>query len=148
QVPAARHHCCRNTASAVHLHNTVPSDVRQRSHSASHLALVARRRSGVFSRRGDREVCHPFIGLAAKGHHDGGSWYIERYVSLASAARSVASSFFFSVSTFGYVRSSCSTASTIEAATTSRVNHLLSAGTTNQGAWFDAVARIVSSNAC
>ncbi len=36
---------------------------------------------------------------------------------------------------------------TIAATTTSRVNHLLSAGTTNQGACFDAVARIASSNA-
>ena len=36
----------------------------------------------------------------------------------------------------------------IAAATTRRVNHLLSAGTTNQGACFDAVARIASSNAC
>src|SRR5205823_1335961 len=35
----------------------------------------------------------------------------------------------------------------IAAATTSRVNHLLSAGTTNHGACFDAVAPIASSNA-
>src|SRR5215469_6845559 len=69
------------------------------------------------------------------------------YFSRVSAARIDASSFFFAASTFGYVRSSCSTASTIAAATARRVNHLLSAGTTNQGACFDAVARIASSNA-
>ncbi len=71
-----------------------------------------------------------------------------RYRWRASAARAAANSFFFSASTFGYVRSSFSTASTIAAATTSRVNHLLSAGTTYHGACFDAVARIASSNAC
>src|SRR5215831_397205 len=70
-----------------------------------------------------------------------------RYVSEVSAARTAASSFFFSAAGFGYVRSSCSTASTIAAATTSRVNHLLSAGTTNQGACLDAVAPIASSYA-
>src|SRR5258706_10305880 len=67
--------------------------------------------------------------------------------SRASAARAAANSFFFCASTFGYARSSCSTASTIAAATTSRVNHLLLAGTTNHGACVDAVARIASSNA-
>src|SRR5262249_44666191 len=85
---------------------------------------------------------------AHAGRHTS-EWYVRawRYVSPASAARIVASSSFFLASTFGYVRSSCSTASTIAAATTSRVNHLSSAGTTNQGACCDAVARIASSYA-
>jgi hypothetical protein len=62
---------------------------------------------------------------------------IARYVSLASAARAAASSFFFSTSTSGKVRSKVSTVITIAAATTSLVNHLLSAGTTNHGACFE-----------
>src|SRR5580704_1938679 len=66
----------------------------------------------------------------------------------ASSARAAANSFFFSASTFGYVRLSSSTASPIAAATTRRVNHLLSAGTTYHGACLAAVARIASSNAC
>src|SRR5215831_792000 len=70
-----------------------------------------------------------------------------RYVLPVSAARTLANSFLFSASTFGNVRSSCSTASTIAAATTRRVNHLLSAGTTNHGACVDAEARIASSYA-
>src|SRR5262245_13343219 len=71
-----------------------------------------------------------------------------RYVSLASAARAATNSSFCFASIFGYVRSSSSIACTIAAPTTSRVNHLLSAGTTYQGACFDAVARIASSKAC
>src|SRR5215510_1105724 len=73
--------------------------------------------------------------------------HLSRYVSRASAARAATNSFFVFASIFGYVRSSPSTACTIAAATTSRVNHLLSAGTTYHGAWFDAVARIASSKA-
>src|SRR5579862_2415424 len=53
---------------------------------------------------------------------------------------------FFS-STFGYARSKDSSASTITVETTSRVNHLLSAGTTYHGACLVAVFRIMSSNA-
>src|SRR5712692_3456587 len=67
-----------------------------------------------------------------------------RYLSLASAVRAASSSFFLFASIVGYARSSCSTASTIAAATKSRVNNLLSAGTTYHGACFDAVARIAS----
>src|SRR5262249_51168916 len=65
----------------------------------------------------------------------------------ASVARRVCSSFSLAALTFGYVRLSVSTATTTAAATTRRVNHLLSAGTTNQGAFFEAVARIASSYA-
>ena len=70
------------------------------------------------------------------------------YLSPTSSARAAANSFIFSAPTFGYARSSCSTTSTIAAATTSRVNHLLSAGTTYHGACSDAVARMASWNAC
>ena len=69
------------------------------------------------------------------------------YDSLASAARAAASSFFVASSIFGNERFSSSTAVTMAAATKSRVNHLLSAGTMYQGACFEAVARIASSNA-
>ncbi len=62
------------------------------------------------------------------------------YRSRESATRAAASCFFFAASTFGYARLRVSMASTIAAATTSRVNHLLSAGTTNHGACFDAVS--------
>src|SRR5262245_3018859 len=53
----------------------------------------------------------------------------------------------FALPTFGYSRSSESSASMMAAATTTRVNHLLSAGTTYQGASSVAVSRIASSYA-
>jgi hypothetical protein len=49
------------------------------------------------------------------------------------------------LSTFGKARFSSSSASITVAATTRRVNHLLSAGTTYHGAWGVLVARIISS---
>jgi hypothetical protein len=67
-----------------------------------------------------------------------------RYSSLSSASRATLSSFFCSASIFGYFKSSSATVSTTAAATTSRVNHLLSAGTTNHGARFDAVLQALS----
>ena len=78
---------------------------------------------------------HQVRGWRARTHSNtSSSAKIGRQVSAASSARAAASSFFFSAPTLGYWRSRFSTASTIAAATTSRVNHLLSAGTTNQGA--------------
>src|SRR5574341_741502 len=53
---------------------------------------------------------------------------------LANSARfAAASSRTFSFPTFGYLRSSASNASMTAAATTTRVNHLVSAGTTYLG---------------
>src|SRR5580765_8678331 len=56
-------------------------------------------------------------------------------------------SFLFSSDTFGYARSSDSNVSTTTVEITSRVNHLLSAGTTYHGACSVAVLRIISSYA-
>ena len=54
-------------------------------------------------------------------------------------SRTLASSFFFALSTSGKAKSSWSNASMIAEATIKRVNHLLSAGTTYHGACFVAV---------
>src|SRR5262249_21831410 len=64
--------CRSDTAIAVHIHNAIPGDVRHRSHPASHLAMVVRRRSGLLPCRGARETCHPFITLTAKRSNNGG----------------------------------------------------------------------------
>ena len=73
QVPADGH--CRGGGPAVtlHLHVAIPSDVRQRSHSAWGLALANRRGARFLSRRRGRKAHHPFLGIVAgRGHHGGG----------------------------------------------------------------------------
>ena len=67
--------------------------------------------------------------------------------SANSASRIASNSFFFALSTSGNARSNSSSASTIADATTSRVNHLLSAGTTYHGACLVAVFCTISSYA-
>ncbi|MDR6306081.1 hypothetical protein GGQ85_003809 [Nitrobacter vulgaris] len=62
------------------------------------------------------------------------------YFCCLSSIRATAKSFIYSGETLGYSRLRSSTTSTA-VATTRRVNHLLSAGTTNQGKAFEAVAR-------
>src|ERR1700704_2418083 len=67
--------------------------------------------------------------------------------SATSCFRAASSSAFCAGSIFGYESFSALSASTTAAATTSRVNHLLSAGTTYQGACGLAVFWIMSSYA-
>ena len=52
QVSPARHPRSRDLAAAVHLHNAIPSDVRQRSHPAVGLAPAPRGRTRVLPCRG------------------------------------------------------------------------------------------------
>ena len=68
--------------------------------------------------------------------------------SASSFFRAAARSLSFSGPTFGWCKSSLDSVSITAAATTSQVNHLLSAGTTYQGASGVAVWRIMSSYAC
>src|SRR4030095_23724 len=70
-----------------------------------------------------------------------------RYFSAISSRRAVASSARVAGATFGYSSLSDAIASMTALATTMRVNHLLSAGTTCHGACSVAVCRIMSSNA-
>ena len=72
-VPAARHRCGRDPAALVHLHDAVPSDVRQRSRPGVGLALAACGRTRVLPRRGGGEVGHPFVGVAADRGDRGGN---------------------------------------------------------------------------
>src|SRR5262249_20498031 len=65
-----------------------------------------------------------------------------------SIARATASSLRCALVNLGYARSRLLSASTTAAATTSRVNHLWSAGTTYHGACGVAVCWIMSSYAC
>src|SRR5580700_3889945 len=69
------------------------------------------------------------------------------YFLATSIFFAASSSFFFASSTLGYARSSDSSVSTSTADTTSRVNHLLSAGTPYHGASSLAVFAIISSYA-
>src|SRR5215510_7645089 len=69
------------------------------------------------------------------------------YLSASKACFIIASSFNLLSFTCGYLRSRECNKSMTAAATTMRVNHLLSAGTTYHGAAFVAVFRIVSSYA-
>src|SRR6266481_972875 len=66
------------------------------------------------------------------------------YFSFSSFCLAAANSFRRAASIFGKWRSRDQRASTMAAATTTRVNHLLSAGTTYHGARLVAVWRIVS----
>src|SRR5262245_26781022 len=69
------------------------------------------------------------------------------HLPACKARFALASSFNLRSSAFGYLRSRESSAAMTAAATTTRANHLLSAGTTYHGAAFVAVFRIMSSYA-
>src|SRR6266404_869106 len=99
-------------------------------------------------RRGDRIVVpwstdqRGSAGLGSNAPFDfaqGGRLSWARFYSARSCFRAAASSAFCSPSIFGYANFKPLSASTIAAATTNRVNHLLSAGTTYQGAFWLAV---------
>ena len=62
-----------------------------------------------------------------------------------SSRRAFTNFVFVASSTLGYCKPSDQSVSITAAATTRRVNHLLSAGTTYHGAWSAAVLRIASS---
>jgi len=67
------------------------------------------------------------------------------YFDSSRARFALAISSSLALSTWGYARSREASGSTIAAATTTQVNHLLLAGTTYHGLCFVAVFRIMSS---
>src|SRR4029077_6420475 len=112
-----------------------------------HFACYPRALNHLFHLHGKEVQDRLSYCLAAPWERD-----VEIFVQLcllcSRACRAAANSFRFWGSTLGYDRLRSSSVSTIAAATARRVNHLLSAGMTNQGVCGVAVLAIISWYAC